>query len=430
MTTGSFTMDGRYNVSDPAIGTSRIGRYLDRTWIGGNQTTSNPPITKTIQLRRHKPATVYFNKRTGAYFTKRGIEVVEVVKTYHAKTRKGLFRCGDPHPYSLKRNEWNNPLIFIKQHGIPNSPVYQGGFREIWSEPTGATWTSNDDIALLGKLREEIVGSSFNPAVFLAEEKPALEMIRDAATRIGSSIRYARKGNWSKAFAAVSGARPPKSSSPWRKHTGTVASNNWLELQYGWLPLMSDAADGAAFLATTLNRPLTFRVRATFRRKQPLGNTTFPGGGIHYGSQKCYARGQYIAYLTEVSFPQMGGIYDPASIIWEMLPYSFVADWFIPIGEYLQARQMIGALTGTFVKSTKTLLEASDPCPYGTGYWDYAGGDLQSFRISRVNFARSVSTSLSIPKPSLKSFGSVASWRHCANAVALLTQVAKIGHLR
>lgn len=127
----------------------------------------------------------------------------------------------------------------------------------------------------------------------------------------------------------------------------------------------------------------------------------------------------------------MAGLYDPASVVWEKLPYSFVADWFLPISSYLQARQMIGALSGTFVKSTKSLLEVSSPTVKNvSGYWDYAGGDLHSFKLSRLNFSREISTSLKVPKPGLKNFGQVASWRHCANALALLTQVVGITPIR
>lgn len=418
MTMGSVTLDGRYAVDDPIFGKSKIGRYLDRNWSGGDRPPKTRLETKVLTLRRWHPSKVYFNRKTGAYRVSRKLVVSSVVKTYRVRNRLTAAQIEAPHPYSMSRNEWNNPLIFVKQTGIANAPIYQGGFREIWSEPTGSGWSSNDDLALLGRLREAVAGSSFNAGVFLGEMTESLDMIRDSALKIGASIRAARKGNFKKAFQLVTGSVPPRRDVRSRSHTKDVVANNWLELQYGWLPLMSDAADAAAFLATALNGPLTFKARASYKRSSPLTNM----GPVLYGGQKCYARGQYIAYLREKNYPELSGLVSPSSIVWELVPYSFVIDWFAPIGAYLDARSLIGSLTGTFVNYTKYVLEVSG-ASIKPGYWTYAGGDLSSVQLSRVQFSRAVSTSLSVPTPELKSLKSVASWRHCANALALLSQL-------
>ena len=428
MSVGSLKLDGRYSIPDSSTQiASLIGPYLERTWNGANQTAAPPkPYWQPVKLKRWKPASVRFNRRTGAYYTTWEQREFEVIRTiYPPKRKKGLLRSGDPHPYALTRYEWFNPPIYVAQHGIANAVTYLGGYRELFSEPTISNWTSNDDLALLGKLRNAISGESFNAGVFLAESGEALTMIANAAKRITASVRYARKGNWVQAFRQITDSdfRSTNRKAS-RAHVKNVAANNWLELQYGWLPLMSDAESGAAFLATALNMPLTFKTRATYRRPAILGNTVTSRGRCTFGGNRSTIRGQYIAYLTEVDYPAMAGLKDPASIIWELLPYSFVFDWFAPIGDYLEARTMVGALKGTFVKSTKVLLDVSEPIWRWTDpYWDIVGGDTSLFRISRLQFSRSVSTTLSVPLPSIKNFDKVASWRHCANALSLLAQL-------
>jgi hypothetical protein len=41
---------------------------------------------------------------------------------------------------------------------------------------------------------------------------------------------------------------------------------------------------------------------------------------------------------------------------------------------------------------------------------------------SKAEVTRTVSTNLSVPLPNFKPLGKVASWKHCANSVALLVQ--------
>jgi len=127
-----------------------------------------------------------------------------------------------------------------------------------------------------------------------------------------------------------------------------------------------------------------------------------------------------------VNVAQLSGLTDPASVLWELTPYSFVADWFIPIGNYLAARSLASALTGTFV-TTKTRrvfcayegLANTDNGIVRTVYTTPPKGNC-----ALINVTRTVSTSLNVPVPSFKTLDKVASWKHCANAVALLVQKA------
>lgn len=421
MTVGSVEMDGRVTVHPPGWYSYRFGPWKKKSWNGADRAvTPKPQRTKTtIQLVVYKKVGVRFSRRTGRYYTKREPATVErVLKSAYVKPKRRPLDT-EPHQYSCSGLDLYDPLVEMRYSDDPG--FYPSSFRAQFSEPTSTySWTPNDDIALIAKLREKIVGSDFDPGVFLAEAPQALQMIGTAAQKIGKSIEYAYKGNWREAFFQVSATRIPSGV---KKASQDVAASNWLELQYGWTPLLKDAESSAQFLAYMLNATLMKRYSASRRRAESLlfqdPRVVFPSDG-----NKSHTRAKIVAYFREDRNVQMALLSNPALVVWEKIPYSFVIDWFAPIGTYLDARGVAQNLSGTFVKSEKTLLDASNPYSTGSAVngWRYGSGDLSSFRIKRWTFGRTVLDSLQVPLPTVKSLGSIASWKHTANAVALLTQ--------
>lgn len=428
MTTGNTVFDARVSFHDPATGGGNCGSYFRRTWSGSDRT----PLPYTTQseeatLLSYEPPHIEFDSRTGRYYCKSGPPVVKrVVQKHRVKSPAFKAQRNEEHTYSTFVEEFFNPEVLVVQRGILDDPVKPTGFREQWSEPTGPSWSSEDDLALLGKLQDEISGMKWNAAVSIAESQKALQMIRESATKIYSSIKFARKGNFKRAFQVIAGAVRPLSTAQRakRKHMVDVVASNWLELQYGWVPLLKDAESAGAFLGTAMNRPQVFTINARYKRNAEIGNNTTVYGETvaSYGRQKCYVRGQIRARITETSWAQLAGLTDPASVVWELVPYSFVVDWFVPIGDYLSARQLSGALNGTFIKSTKSVLDVGETTILAQSYWIVAGGNPSDFRLKRVQFSREP-MSLSVPLPEFKPLAKVASWRHAANAVALLTNI-------
>lgn len=421
MTVGSVEMDGRVTVYPDGWYSYQYGPWTKKDWNGADRAiTPKPQRPKTtIQLVVYKKVGVRFSRRTGRYYTKRvPITVERVLKSAYVKPKRRPLDT-EPHPYSCSGLDLYDPLVEMRYTNDPG--IYPSSFRAQFNEPTSTySWTPNDEIALIAKLRENIVGSVFDPGVFLAEAPQALRMIGTAAQRIGKSIEFAHKGNWREAFLQVSATRIPSGV---KKASRDAAASNWLELQYGWTPLLKDAESSAQFLAYMLDAPLMKRYSASRRLNESLlfqdPRVAFPSDG----NRSC-TRVRIVAYMREDKNVQMALLSNPTSVVWEKIPYSFVIDWFAPIGTYLDARGVAQNLSGTFVKSEKTLLDARNP--YSTGLavneWRYGSGDLSSFRIKRWTFGRTVLDNLQVPLPTVKSLGSIASWKHAANAVALLTQ--------
>jgi len=274
-----------------------------------------------------------------------------------------------------------------------------------------SNWSANDDLALLGKLRERVAGSSFNAAVSLAEGHQSLRLIADSAVKLAKSLKYVQQGRYDKAWSAVAG-----SSMNTRKRN---SATTLLEVQYGWRPLLNDVYEAAQFLAHLHSVPLQHVITVTRKVNGVVKSGSPTEVGLKgYGFESVRIK----AILKEVDVIALSGMMDPMSIAWEKMPYSFVADWFIPIGSYLSARGLSQALTGTFVTSryTKWKVHSAYKIPV-TGI--YAGKNLMrgfGYRREVAILTRTISTTLSVPRPEVKPLAKALSWQHCTNAVALL----------
>lgn len=327
----------------------------------------------------------------------------------------------DEHSYDLSKTHYLNMKgTFTRPSGSPLT--YECTPHWAFGQPTtsGPLWLPADDYKLIAKLREKIVGSDFNLAVFLAESGEALDMIGSNALRIADSIRLFSRGRFADALRSVGAVAQktirgdPRTRKGLRSHD---VSGQWLELQYGWLPLMSDMKDGAEFLAHQFNVPKS-KVFTASRKK---GWAVIPSNSTVLEAYDV-SKGLYVkrikAIVEEVDIPGMLGLKDPASVIWEKLPYSFVCDWVLPIGSYLSARGTVQSLKATFVTTTYQHVS----CRNAKLKPGYSHSQAAGYQYVQVALKREVSTSLAVPKPSVIPLGKAMSWRRCANALALLEQ--------
>lgn len=381
MTTGSIIIDSRHN-ENLNCGPASVGSYYRKTWSGGDQS----------------PGSI------------------------------GL----DQHPYEMVVDSSYWP----KGHFIrDNLTTFTGTLANCYGGiGFSSRWSSNDDLALIGKLRTRIAGSGFNAAVSLGEGKESLDMIFLGASRIYHAYKSLRRGRFSDAYRALVNYRDAPESVQWQKRKkgrrGKIyhiprfnkskfskenTASNWLELQYGWLPLISDVHDAAVTLAA-LTQPRVYRVRARHFLNKPLvGAAPFV---LYEG--KHIERGQILAYLTEVNVPSLYGLTDPLSLAWELTPFSFVADWFIPIGDYLSARGLAQSISGQFVTTRFNTFEANFAgFRKGSGLVGFTATGQRKF----VSVKRTVSSSLQVPLPEVTPLNQVLSWKRAANAVALLVNM-------
>ncbi len=360
-------------------------------------------------------------------------------------------RLGE-HPYSMTLDQQRDEAVQSLSVGTWYGAMVMAGNSNVpdWNNYTSVElFGANDRIALVNKLREKLQGSDFNMSVFLGEGHQTLKMIGDTAFTLAKSIRALKKGNLKGAADALGvktsryvntqraldstssrlsrgvaalGVKTPKGSSARRVAVDNVSSR-WLELQYGWKPLLSDVKGAAEMLAHHLNTPFSTTYRVAKRRELVQNCKALSTGPIQWtGVSRKVHRMSLIARIKEApTVPQMLGLMDPELVAWELLPFSFVADWFGPIGDWLQARALANKLTGTFITTEYRYGESAN-LAFSSGV---SPGGRKSTRYARVAVSRSISTTLSVPKPQFKGLEKALSVQHCLNGIALLNQVAK-----
>ena len=102
----------------------------------------------------------------------------------------------------------------------------------------------------------------------------------------------------------------------------------------------------------------------------------------------------------------------------KMTPYSFVIDWFVPIGTYLENLNTIPSLRGRFMTTTLRRFSGSAVSISPSYKWAV----VPTTHTSQVFLDRKISTSLSVPKPSFNSFEDAMSPKRIWNAIALAVQ--------
>ncbi len=186
-----------------------------------------------------------------------------------------------------------------------------------------------------GPIRAKIKDSNLNLAQAMAEYRQTARLFSNAVRDVAGIIRNIRSGRGGeKLFKALQ--QPPNKMSK-------AVANRWLEIQYGIRPLMSDVHGSAEALAKALDEGV-FMYQSVKRVEKSFVPTSYAflnGGTTHVVSQRVTARYRIssaaVKQLSEV------GITNPALLAWEIIPYSFVIDWFVPVGNWLAS---IDALAG------------------------------------------------------------------------------------
>lgn len=278
---------------------------------------------------------------------------------------------------------------------------------------------------LIGKAQ---AGIQANIGQNIAQGNLVAKMVLQNASQIIQSLRQLKRGNIPGAISALNSGRSGQQSHSLRKSikgkndfppinpkglsaTSSLASN-WLALQYGWKPLLKDI-QGLLLLLPNLTAPTGFvhRVKSSASASAenseayPPGDATIGSGnsGLTTWVNRCSVK-YIISYRVDdaaTAFFAQTGLTDPISLAWELLPFSFVADWFLPIGSYLEMRNAYHGLT--FLQGSKTTcvrtFVASDVNFSGTvsGVPQTLINRSAVYRKQMVNIARSRITSWPSP---------------------------------
>jgi hypothetical protein len=361
----------------------------------------------------------YFKSQNGTDRTPEEQDLHYQWAKQHGKRRRHRIFYDADHDYTMYMFAMNNPEITY-QYPSDLFPLSGSAIGCFGYPGVDLSLPPNFDLELISDLVSQIRGHSFNLGVSIAEGKESLGTIINAATRIRLGLTSLKRGNFSEIPGALGvglndpRAGPANQAARRYAQTGNL-TGAWLEYQYGWRPLVNDVFEASKALAFENVQPQRKSYRA---RKHYVHRYDNPNAEFYYWQQvKAVTTKQIIARFTEdpLTTAERLGLTNPALIAWELVPYSFVVDWFAPIGNYLETRSLASSLVGgNFVVSTK--IESWFSGLTG-GSVNITGGDSMSFH--EVRFRREIQGALAVPPPQLDLSGTVT-WRRAASALALL----------
>lgn len=202
----------------------------------------------------------------------------------------------------------------------------------------GSSWWLRPWLVELPAFDSSIVDLVTTDAVAKAKES-----IWDASTDALQLSQTARLlgGTWTRvnsfALRAAERAQAVK-----RSARALAFAKHWLEYRYGWMPLLYSAEDAMLAFNSTLEKGNLRRAYSSVPAALNLSASDIwsqdSGQGTGVESHTLTGERIYRGFaLSEVDNGSVRWGSDPITSAWELLPYSFVADWFFNIGTWLQA---------------------------------------------------------------------------------------------
>lgn len=326
--------------------------------------------------------------------------------------------------------------------------TYVGNCYAVGCDLTGGDYAAVDPTQrAIDQLLERIKLGKANSLVTAAEFRKTASLVASSATRIYKSIRALKSLRFGDLGQAL-GINSSKVVTSWRKFNSRAqrerwthqefqsrkqkwTSDTWLEIQYGWKPLLKDVHDHAQALAHILtqrqNVVRTARGRAFFKGEKTV-RLTDPWDV--WDRQRTTSSKRWCEFNVKYRLPEgyvhtagVLGLQNPILVPWELLPFSFVVDWFLPVTKTLEA--IAGYYGLVFHEGTKSVrdLATLESMFVGARTISSGGYDVTGFgggvaKVSWVEIHRY--KLLAFPRPAWPDFKDPRSVQHALNAVALL----------
>lgn len=281
-------------------------------------------------------------------------------------------------------------------------------------------------------------------SVAFAERKQTADLFSSVTTRIATAIDAVRHRDLKKAKKALGISpkitrrerkllkkMPPKR--PGERDSVDAASNLWLENAYGVQPLLADVRGSAETLAQNdIKDPTRYRTKVTGTRSSKTDTWTTSYPDSHYGVPyvETVNTNTYMSAFVRLDFcleqPMLAqasslGFTNPLQTGWEKIPFSFVADWLYPIGDYISSMDAtLGYefLGGSLSELTRRTVKYFASARSVSGWKSINCGGFGSCKLTRL----SRSPYITVPVPALVKPKNPLSMGHVANALALLRQ--------
>lgn len=277
----------------------------------------------------------------------------------------------------------------------------------------------------VSKFYADVSDIKFNFAVFAVELAKTRDMVAARAWQIGRSYMLLRQGKIKQAIAQFATLRqnkvPTRGDKPLK---GKDLANAWLEMRYGWSPLMYEIQGAIELLEEKILGGKLARSYSKTTSSSYTDKSAVRTSGVTCVHDATINDHVTISCLIKPENPSriiLGqlGFDNPALIAYELMPYSFVVDWFYNIGDYLQSQTALAGLSLDYVSITKTRYLQDEITVLGPGdnpgsKPDYAGRHTYYSKLKQRD--------LSIPQPPMPTLGVDMDWKRLLDSLAMLSQ--------
>lgn len=275
------------------------------------------------------------------------------------------------------------------------------------------------------KARNDLISNSAGIGADLFQARQSIDELAALASRFCRVFLALKRGNFDEAaqqFTNLTG-----------KHINVRSAQRsladlWLQMSYGITPTMSDLVALQGIVHDALNAvvPVTGKGKGKLEKDE----TSYTPDGLTKIVSHVTDRSKTVL-LGAIDNPYLAGLnsaglINPLSIAWELVPWSFAIDWFVPIGQTLTA-----CTAGVGIKDlggyTSSHQDVATTMTAVTYYHDNGAGHISEVfssgfaQIQGFSFSRVAHTNW--PVPDFYVDNTPYSTQRALNALALVRQL-------
>lgn len=298
-------------------------------------------------------------------------EPVSVVEVKDIRRLKGLRPGIPPYRYTprgvsrvttknflVRRNEGDYGKNVFEQYGSvrkvgstctaqPSSAPCTGPLWATWRtvahNPSGSTYTVNgwdaDELnSALAKVQNDVsveALTSLDVLTNIAEAREIPGLINSVSKDL-TKILGAMNSRYSRGVMRSAARIRPIDLLKHPQRVLRKLGSEWMQYRYAIMPLVYTYRD----IQKSIHRGIGVRTKKTASVSPKPNGTSLPGSNYQYkwveyvGTQRYSASVfQYYSWTSLSRLASLG--FNPLVTAWELIPYSFVADWFVNMGDYI-----------------------------------------------------------------------------------------------